>query len=142
MSVSEILSGKGRAVITARPEDALHDVSKILAEKKIGAIVVRDDKEEVCGITSERDIVRQIARGGADALQDPVSKCMTRDVIFCTESDTINEVMEKMTQGRFRHLPVMNNGRLVGIISIGDVVKRKIEQVERDAEELKRYIAS
>jgi len=141
MSVSEILSGKGDNVITVTPDTQLVEVAKILAKHKIGALVAKDG-DAVCGIVSERDIVRHIASDGADALLHTVADCMTRSVISCTRSDTIDTVMEKMTAGRFRHLPVIEYGDLLGIISIGDVVKRKIEMAERDAEELKRYIAS
>ena len=141
MSVSEILSGKGGNVITVTPETSLVDVTKTLAKHKIGALVAKDG-DAVCGIVSERDIVRHIANDGADALQYTVSDCMTKAVISCTRADMIDTVMEKMTAGRFRHLPVIEDGELLGIISIGDVVKRKIELAERDAEELKRYIAS
>ncbi len=141
MSVSEILSGKGDDVITVTPETVLVDVAKILAKHKIGALVAKD-ASQVCGIVSERDIVRHVASDGAAALQHTVGQCMTKAVISCTRADTIDTVMEKMTAGRFRHLPVIENGELLGIISIGDVVKRKIEQAERDAEDLKRYIAS
>ena len=142
MSVAEILAQKGNDVITAKADDTLEAVSQILATKKIGAVMVLDHGGEVCGISSERDIVRLIAKHGAKALDKKISDCMTKNIISCEESDTINQAMEKMTEGRFRHLPIMKNGKLVGIISIGDVVKRKIEQVERDAEELKRYIAT
>ncbi|MCJ8309063.1 MAG: CBS domain-containing protein [Hyphomicrobiales bacterium] len=141
MSVSEILSGKGGNVITVTPETRLVDVAKTLAKHRIGALVAKDG-DAVCGIVSERDIVRHIASDGADALHHTVADCMTKSVVSCTRSDTIDTVMEKMTAGRFRHLPVIEYGDLLGIISIGDVVKRKIEMAERDAEELKRYIAS
>ena len=141
MSISEILSGKGGNVITVTPETSLVEVTKTLARHKIGALVAKNGNA-VCGIVSERDIVRHIANDGADALQHTVSDCMTKNVISCTRADSIDTVMEKMTAGRFRHLPVIEDGELLGIISIGDVVKRKIELAERDAEELKRYIAS
>ena len=141
MSVSEILSGKGDKVITVTPDTHLVEVARTLAKHKIGALVVKDG-DAVCGIVSERDIVRHIAGDGADALQHTVADCMTKSVISCSRADTIDTVMEKMTAGRFRHLPVIEFGDLHGIISIGDVVKRKIEMAERDAEELKRYIAS
>ena len=141
MSVSEILGGKGGSVITASRETSLQEVAKVLAKHKIGALVVKDGST-VCGIVSERDIVRHIASDGSSALDQSVSDCMTTSVISCTRSDSINVVMEKMSSGRFRHLPVIEEGKLLGIISIGDVVKRKIELAERDAEDLKRYIAS
>jgi CBS domain-containing protein len=112
----------------------------MLAEKKIGAAVVLDDGE-VCGIASERDVVREIAAHGGEALSKPVSVCMTRKVISAHPDDSVESVMSKMTKGRFRHMPVTEKGKLVGIVSISDIVKRKIEQAEREAEEMKRYIA-
>ena len=141
MSVAEIIGEKGGSVVTVTPETSLEEVTGILAKHRIGALVAKDGSQ-VCGIVSERDIVRQIASDGPSALQHTVSHCMTKSVISCTRADSIDVVMEKMTQGRFRHLPVIEDGELLGIISIGDVVKRKIEMAERDAEELKRYIAS
>ena len=141
MSVSEILAGKGNNVITGAAGDKLATIASLLAEHKIGALVIKDGKS-VIGIASERDIVRMIAQKGGAALDLPISDCMTKAVISCVRSDSIDAVMEKMTMGRFRHLPVIEDGNLLGIVSIGDVVKRKIDQAERDAEELKRYIAS
>lgn len=141
MSVSEILAMKGSDVTTVDIDTSIIDVASTLAKRKIGAVVVLDDAGKVCGIASERDLVRLIAQQGADSLSEPVSTCMTQTVVSCRRADTIDTVMEKMTQGRFRHLPVIEDQRLQGIVSIGDVVKRKIEMAERDTEELKRYIA-
>lgn len=141
MSVSEILASKGRDVFTADADMTIQEISNVLATKKIGATVVLDKSGHVCGIASERDLVREIAKSGADALSKPISICMTQKVVSCDETETIDGLMEKMTKGRFRHLPVISKGKLTGIISIGDVVKRKIEQAEREAEEMKRYIA-
>ncbi|MEM1040277.1 MAG: CBS domain-containing protein [Pseudomonadota bacterium] len=140
MTVHFILEAKGRDVATASPDTALKDIAAQLAERKIGALVIVDGAT-VKGIVSERDLVRHIADNGSAALEMAVSQCMTSKVISCQPSETIDDVMGKMTAGRFRHLPVIQDGQLAGIISIGDVVKRKIEQTERDAEELKRYIA-
>lgn len=140
MTVHHILASKGADVATAGPNVTLKAIAADLAERKIGALVIVDNGK-VCGIVSERDVVRHIANNGAAALDMAVSQCMTANVISCQPGDTIDIVMEKMTTGRFRHLPVLEDGKLAGIISIGDVVKRKIEQTERDAEELKRYIA-
>ena len=142
MTVASILADKGRDVLTARAETLLSDIVDTLANKKIGAIVVTRADGSVSGIVSERDIVREIARNGTTILDQPASACMTRKVVSCSESDTVNAVMGLMTKHRFRHLPVITNGRLTGIVSIGDVVKRKIEQAERDAEELRNYIAT
>jgi len=141
MSVSEILAAKGRDVFTADVDMTIHEISKILAKKRIGATVVLDKSGEVCGIASERDIVREVAKSGSDSLTQSISSCMTQKVISCDETETVDDLMEKMTKGRFRHLPVISNGKLTGIISIGDVVKRKIQKAEHEAEEMKRYIA-
>ncbi|MEZ5791691.1 MAG: CBS domain-containing protein [Nitratireductor sp.] len=141
MTVALILADKGREVFTMRPETSVSDVVDILASKKIGAVVITDASDVVCGIVSERDIVREISLRGASVLDQPVTQCMTRKVVSCSEEDTIDAVMGIMTRNRFRHLPVTANGRLAGIVSIGDVVKRKIEQAVRDAEELRNYIA-
>jgi len=140
MSVSEILSRKGSNTITTSGDTTICDVATLLSKHKIGAIVVLEN-EKVCGIISERDLVREIAAKGASALDAPISTCMTQRVISCAPGDGINSLMEKMTAGKFRHLPVIDGDTLVGIISIGDVVKMKIEQAEHEAEEMKRYIA-
>ena len=125
MSVTEILASKGRDVFTADADMTIQEISNILATKKIGATVVLDKSGHVCGIASERDLVRQIAKSGAEALSKPISVCMTQKVVSVDETETIDGLMEKMTKGRFRHLPVITKGKLTGIISIGDVVKRK-----------------
>lgn len=142
MTVATILGNKGNSVITAQPGDTVADVCAVLAEKRIGAVIVLADGDRIGGIVSERDIVRAISQHGADALSVPVSSIMTSAVVTCLESDTVNQVMSKMTEGRFRHVPVLRDGRLVGVISIGDVVKEKIAQVEADAELMRSYIAS
>jgi CBS domain-containing protein len=115
---------------------------RVLAENRIGALVVTNGDRKIVGILSERDIVRAISRSGPQALDDTVRSAMTPKVSICNENHTVNEVMEIMTRGRFRHLPVEKNGLLDGIVSIGDVVKRRIEDVEREAEEIKHYIAT
>lgn len=141
MAVSEILASKGRNVVTATNQSSIKEVSDLLATHKIGAVVVLDSDETVCGIVSERDVVREISKKGSEALDSQVTACMTKDVVSCEDDESIDSLMEKMTAGKFRHIPVINNHRLAGIISIGDVVKRKIELAEREAEEMKRYIA-
>lgn len=141
MSVSDILSGKGHSVVTISHDETLNDAVHLLAAKKIGAVVVLNGEESVCGILSERDIVRDIAKQGATVLSQKVATCMTKKVVSCQSSDSIDSLMAKMTAGKFRHLPVIDSGKLAGIISIGDVVKRKIERAEQEAEEIKRYIA-
>lgn len=143
MTVASILAEKGREVAVAAPSETLMGAANRLAEKKIGALVVVEEGTRIVGIISERDIVRAIAEQGADALETPVRETMTREVVTCADEETINDVMARMSQRRFRHLPVVNTeGRLDGIISIGDVVKRRIMQIELEAEELRSYISS
>ncbi|MBG1231858.1 CBS domain-containing protein [Aestuariivirga litoralis] len=141
MSVAHILKQKGRDVITAAPSDAVKAVAKTLAEKRIGAIVILGAAGAIEGIVSERDIVRAVADEGAAALAKPVSAIMTRGVKSCAEHDNESALMALMTQHRIRHLPVVTNGKLTGMISIGDVVKFRIEEIERDAADMKAYIA-
>ncbi|MBB4001358.1 CBS domain-containing protein [Aurantimonas endophytica] len=142
MSVNQILERKGRDVVTLHPDVTLEEVAQVLARKRIGAIVLLEDSGRVAGIVSERDIVRVIGTAGVAALAHGVRDEMTMDVKTCTGSTGIDEAMQIMTEGRFRHLPVCENGKLTGIISIGDVVKRRIEDVEREAAEMREYIAS
>lgn len=142
MTVAAILAQKGRDVLTTTSTKTLAAAVDILARRKIGALVVVEGGDRIVGIISERDIVRTIGAGGTDVLAQPVSAVMTRNVITCTEGETIDSVMSRMTRGRFRHLPVTEDGRLAGIVSIGDVVKARIEQVEREAEDMRAYIAT
>lgn len=142
MSVASILDRKGRSVVTVARETSLAELCDVLATRKIGAVVVVEDGDRIVGILSERDIVRAIARDGAKALGAPAGTYMTADVITAQERETTHQVMLKMTAGRFRHLPVARDGRLVGLISIGDVVKRRIEEAEREAEEMRAYISA
>jgi len=139
MTVQRILNDKGSAVTTCRPTDTIADVAKVLADKKIGAVVVIEG-DAVRGILSERDIVRAIAGQGEKALARPASDFMTQDVITCGLRDSNDDVMQIMTGGRFRHVPVIEEGKLAGIISIGDVVKRRIADIEREAAEIRDYI--
>ncbi|ASP36707.1 CBS domain-containing protein [Labrenzia sp. VG12] len=140
MTVAAILSGKGHETITAQSNALLGEICETLAKHKIGAVVVCNGDNEIEGIISERDIVRVIGTQGPSALQLPVSGIMTKNVVTCTEENNINEVMARMTQGRFRHMPVVKDGKLTGVISIGDVVKFKIAQVELEAEQMRSYI--
>jgi CBS domain-containing protein len=142
MTVKQILDQKGRDVVTVSPSMGTADAVRFLADNKIGAVVVTGSAGEIAGILSERDIVRAVAKKGANALAAPISDIMTSKVTTCGEDHSVNQVMELMTNGRFRHLPVEADGKLIGIISIGDVVRRRIEDVEREAEEIKAYIAS
>ena len=142
MSVAAILKEKGGSVTTAGTNDTLASVSKLLAEKKIGAVLVVGADEKIAGIVSERDIVRALAEWGSEALSSPVSKVMTTAVVTCEPEDSIISVMGQMTAGRFRHVPVVSEGKLIGIVSIGDVVKRRIAEAEREAEEMRAYITA
>ncbi|WP_336056440.1 CBS domain-containing protein [Nitratireductor sp. CH_MIT9313-5] len=142
MTVKAILDAKGRDVLTISPDSDLAQASALLSEHGIGALVVSRDGQRIDGILSERDIVRALGRGGAETLSQPVASVMTAKVQVCHEDNTVNEVMQVMTDGRFRHLPVEKDGKLAGLVSIGDVVKRRIEDVEREAEEIRSYIAT
>jgi CBS domain-containing protein len=142
MTVAAILALKGRSVETTTQDVPISEAVARLAAKRIGALVVVDKKGRVEGIVSERDVVRAIGQRGPGILADLISSIMTREVVSCRERETINDVMSRMTLGRFRHLPVIEDGQLVGIVSIGDVVKVRIEQVEREADEMRAYIAT
>jgi len=142
MTVKAILEQKGHDVFTLGPNETLSEAVRILAEHRIGALVVTNGDRKIVGIISERDIVRVIGTDGAAGLNQTVRQVMTPRVKICNENHTVNEVMEIMTQGRFRHIPIEKDGHLDGIISIGDVVKRRIEDVEREAEEIRSYIAT
>ncbi|MBD8890286.1 CBS domain-containing protein [Roseibium litorale] len=141
MTVAAILNEKGREVITERGGALLLQICQTLGTNKIGAMVIVDAKGHIEGIISERDIVKAIGRDGPDALNQPVSQIMTKAVVTCTEEETVNQVMQKMSSGRFRHVPVVKDKKLNGLISIGDVVKHRIAQVEMEAEHMRTYIA-
>lgn len=141
MNVAAILRQKGRAVTTAPPTTTLLEVAKRLALKRIGAIVVVDGLGDLVGIISERDIIRALSETGPDCLTQPVADIMTRQVVTCQETDTLDELMAMMTARRFRHLPVVTDGALVGIISIGDVVKHHVAEIEMEATAMRDYIA-
>jgi CBS domain-containing protein len=142
MTVSIILAGKGRDVVTIEPNASLAAAIKLLAEKCIGAALILGADRRIIGILSERDIVCALAERGADALDEPVSGAMTRKVSTCNESETVANIMERMTAGKFRHVPVVDQGRLVGIVSIGDVVKHRLHQMERDSAAMHDYIST
>ncbi|MEM8541725.1 MAG: CBS domain-containing protein [Pseudomonadota bacterium] len=142
MSVARMLEEKGSEVFTMPPSTNTMDAVVALREHKIGALVVSGGEGKIDGILSERDVVRALAERGKGALSEPVSSHMTSNVVTCTEMANVPELMELMTKGRFRHLPVERDGKLVGIISIGDVIKRRIAEVEAEAEDIKSYIAS
>jgi CBS domain-containing protein len=142
MTVSRILAEKGREVFTTQPHRTLREVIEMLAEKGVGAAVVTDASMAVLGILSERDVVRVLGRYGAAALDDQVSRHMTPKVVTVTRDDTIDHLMATMTEGRFRHLPVVEDGRLIGIVSIGDVVKRHVSAIDSERQALREYITT
>ncbi|MGE5261030.1 MAG: CBS domain-containing protein [Actinomycetota bacterium] len=142
MNVAAILKQKGREVFTTTPDTTLHDITKLLGLHGIGCVVVTGIEGKVVGIVSERDIVREIARCGSTVLKEPVETCMTKTVVTCRESDTIDRLMAEMTAHRFRHMPVVERGRLTGLVSIGDVVRMRIAEAEMEAAAMREYIAT
>jgi CBS domain-containing protein len=142
MQVKHILRNKGRDVVTMDGDAMLSEAARLLSRRRIGALVVMDGNGVVAGILSERDIVRAVAESSVAALGQSISRHMTRAVSICSESDTVDDLMETMTHGRFRHMPVVEDGRLCGIVSIGDVVKTCIEETTREAQSLREYIAA
>ncbi|WP_374651636.1 CBS domain-containing protein [Dongia sp.] len=140
MTVASILKQKPDRLISVSESASLADVAAVLTRENIGAVPVLAANGEMIGIISERDIVRQIAREGSGVLSRTVSSMMTKSVVCCAPEDSVASTMALMTERRFRHLPVRSNGRIVGMISIGDVVKRRVEDAEREAESLRDYI--
>ena len=140
MTVSIILAGKGRDVVTIDPSATLAAAVELLAAKRIGAVLVLGADRRIIGILSERDIVRALAERGASALAESVSQMMTRKVSTCNENEAVSNIMERMTDGKFRHVPVVDRGRLVGIVSIGDVVKHRLHEMERESAQMRDYI--
>jgi CBS domain-containing protein len=141
MLVSQILKTKGDLVFTVAPTETIAAVAALLHSRRVGALVVLE-AERVVGIVSERDVVRIVAESGGSALARPVADCMTRDVLFAEPGETVDSLLARMTDRRVRHLPVCGAERLVGIISIGDLVKSKISEVEAEASGLKAYISA
>lgn len=142
MTVAHILAQKGRTVTTVQPHATVRDVVDALATRHIGAVVVADIEGRMHGIVSERDVVRALASRGCDALDDAVSGIMTKDVVTANEHDGILDVVGRMSRGRFRHMPVLADGRIAGIISTGDAVKYRLEQMEQEQSALREYIAT
>ena len=140
MTVKAILASKGDNVVTIEPTASLAAAVKILADRRIGALVVFGADRRVVGIVSERDIVRALAERGERALDEPVGQVMTRKVVTCTSAETIVAIMERMTAGKFRHVPVVEDGQLVGIVSVGDVVKHRLHEIEHESAALRDYI--
>jgi CBS domain-containing protein len=140
MTVKSILLSKGRDVTTTEPAATVESANSLLAQRRIGALVVLGPERRVIGIVSERDIVRVLAEQGPAVLSAPIAQVMTRKVSTCSENDTVSALMEQMTAGKFRHIPVIDRERLIGIISIGDVVKHRLGEMERESEALRDYI--
>lgn len=141
MNVAQLLGDKGHEVLTVQPHRTLGEVAKILAEKRIGCVVVTGADGTLVGILSERDIIRALGASGAPALETPVSRAMTAKVTTCGLQTSVDELMEIMTAGRFRHVPIMADGRIVGIVSIGDVVKYRVAEIEAEGRAMRDYIA-
>jgi CBS domain-containing protein len=142
MTVNIVLAAKGREVVTVEPSASLADAVQLLAEKRIGAALILGAEHRIIGLISERDIVRALAERGAAALAEPVSQTMTRKVETCNESEPISNIMQRMTDGKFRHVPVVDQGRLVGIVSIGDVVKHRLQEMELESTAMREYIST
>ena len=140
MTVGIILAGKGREIFTIEPNATLAEAVLLLAEKRIGAAPILGADRRIAGIISERDVVRALAERGAAALDEPVSRTMTRKVETCGEGETVANLMERMTAGKFRHMPVVDQGRLVGLVSIGDIVKHRVQEMERESVAMRDYI--
>jgi CBS domain-containing protein len=140
MTISIILASKGREVVTIAPNASLASAVGLLVEKRIGAVLILGADRRVVGILSERDVVRALAERGAGALEEPVSQTMTRKVSTCNENESVFNIMERMTDGKSRHVPVVDQGQLVGIVSIGDVVKHRLNEMERESTAMHDYI--
>lgn len=141
MLVQQILNSKPeQGVATVQPGTTLRDAVALLASRRIGAVIVSSDGKRVAGIVSERDIVRELARAGAASLDLPVERVMTAAIVGCTRSDSADQVLERMTEGRFRHMPVMEAGQMVGLISIGDVVKARLMELSMEKDALEGMI--
>jgi CBS domain-containing protein len=142
MTVKSILDSKGTGVVTIEPSADLASAVKLLATRRIGALVVIGSDQRIAGIISERDIIRELAARGATALEQKVGLVMTRKIVTCSRAEAISGVMDLMTAGKFRHLPVVDEGRLIGIVSIGDVVKHRVQGIESESATLRDYIRS
>ena len=140
MTVSIILANKGREVVSIEPNASLAEAARLLAAKHIGAVLILGADHRIVGIISERDIVAAIARRGAAVLDEPVSGVMTRKIQTCNEREMVSHVMERMTTGKFRHLPVVDQGQVVGVVSIGDIVKYRLNEMEHETTAIRDYI--
>ena len=141
MNVEQLLRDKGREVISVQPHRTLAEAIRTLSEKRIGAVVVMGADGALIGILSERDIIRALGAQGGAALDSAVSSSMTSKVVTCRPQTSVDELMEIMTTGRFRHVPVVENGRVTGIVSIGDVVKHRVAAIEAESQAMRDYIA-
>ena len=141
MNVEQLLSGKGREVISVQPHRTLAEAVRVLSERRIGAVVVMGADGALVGILSERDIIRALGELGPSALESAVSRSMTSKVVTCRPQTSVDELMEIMTTGRFRHVPVVENGRVTGLVSIGDVVKHRVAAIEAESQAMRNYIA-
>lgn len=142
MTVASILAQKGSDVVTTTPDETLKSAAVLLDKHRIGAVLVVGAGGKLSGIMSERDIVRAVSRDGAQALDAPISQHMTHKVVTCCSQDRITSVMRKMSEGKFRHVPVVDSGKIAGVISIGDVVKRRIADIETEWKAMQDYIAA
>lgn len=142
MRISDVIRRKGSTVVTVEPDTDVRTLLGVLAEHGIGATVVSSDGRTIEGIVSERDVVRALAARGATVLSEPISEIMTGDVQTCSPDAHVDELMRTMTEGRFRHVPVVVDGALIGIVSIGDIVKHRVDELESEREALSRYITS
>jgi len=142
MLVKQIFKQKDSRIVTVEPNDTVATAAEVLKRENIGAVMVQRPGGDLSGILSERDIVRAMPQHGPDLFSMSVEQLMTRDVVTCSSEDRVHDLMVKMTAGRFRHLPVIDDGKLIGIVSIGDVVKNRLEELEAETSRLRDYIAS
>ncbi|MEZ5183778.1 MAG: CBS domain-containing protein [Acidimicrobiales bacterium] len=142
MQVSVLLQAKGSEVVTVAPQRTVAEVLSVLERHRIGAVVVTDDGRSIDGVLSERDIVRALAREGADALEQPAAALMTAEVVTCEPDTTVERLMSVMTERRIRHVPVLVRGELAGVVSIGDVVKHRVATLEHETQAMQDYIAN
>jgi CBS domain-containing protein len=141
MTIANILHGKPHRLISVAPDETLQAATEVLTRERIGALLVLKPNGDIAGIISERDIVRAVGVKGVDVLARPVAELMTKDVVCCSLEDTPDQAMALMTERRFRHLPVRQGGKIIAMISIGDVVKQKVEEAEAESQSLREYIA-
>jgi len=141
MTIASIIHGKPHRLISVAPDESLQHAAEVLTRERIGALLVLKPNGDIAGIISERDIIRAVGVKGADVLARPVAELMTKEVTCCAPEDTPDQVMAIMTERRFRHVPVRQGGKIVAMISIGDVVKMKVEEAEAESQSLREYIA-